>query len=85
MNIQENIVKSFSNDNNGFSAKKLTAFLLAVTYCYCHRYVSEDNVVMVLTVDAGLITSLFVVNVADKFKNPTPNNEHIDNNNNEDT
>jgi len=65
---------SFSNDNVGFSAKKLTAFILTATYCYAHRFVNDANLIGVLTVDAGLITLLFGVNVIDK-KVKDPNSE----------
>jgi hypothetical protein len=32
--------------------------------------VNDTNLSTVLTIDAGLITALFTVNVVDKFKNP---------------
>jgi len=64
--IVTDIYGSFSNDSIGFSAKKLTAFILTATYCYAHRFVDDANLIGVLTVDAGLITLLFGVNVIDK-------------------
>ena len=68
--IAADLYGSFSNDNDGFSAKKLTAFILTATFCYSHKFVNEVNLIGVLTVDAGLITLLFGVNVIDKYKNP---------------
>jgi hypothetical protein len=78
--IIENLILSGSNDSKGFSAKKLSIFAVVIAYCICHRFASADNIVMVLTVDAGLITALFGVNVIDKMKNPsddckTPNDK----------
>jgi len=69
--IVTDLYNSFSNGSDGFSAKKLTAFILTATYCYVHRFVDQTNLIGVLTVDAGLITLLFGVNVIDKYKNPT--------------
>ena len=72
--IVTDLYNSFSNGSDGFSAKKLTAFILTMTYCYVHRFVDETNLIGVLGVDAGLIAVLFGVNVIDKMKNPTENN-----------
>jgi len=73
--IATDLYSSFSNDNIGFSAKKLTSFILTATYCYAHRFVDSNNLIGVLTVDAGLITLLFGVNVIDKkFKDPNNDN-----------
>jgi hypothetical protein len=69
---------SFSNSNDGFSAKKLTAFILTLTFCYSHRFVNEVNLIGVLGVDAGLITLLFGVNVYDKLKNKENDTNTID-------
>jgi len=74
--IVTDLYNSFSNGSDGFSAKKLTAFILTMTYCYAHRFVDETNLIGVLGVDAGLIAVLFGVNVIDKMKNPTENNNN---------
>ena len=68
--IVNGIIGSFSNDTTGFAAKKLSIFALMVTYIWCHKFVSKDNLEMVLTIDSALIVALFTVNVVDKYKNP---------------
>lgn len=76
-NLWNKFLGSFDNESSGFSAKKCTAFILTVTYCYSHKFVSHDNLMSILIVDAGLITALFGINVVDKKTNGTnpPNNE----------
>ena len=68
--IYNGIIGTFSNDTTGWSSKKITGFAITCVYISCHRYVSDKNLEMVLTIDAGLITALFAVNVVDKYKNP---------------
>lgn len=63
------IKSSLDNDTVGASAKKLTALAVTLAYLYAHRFVDATNLVMVLTVDAGLICGLFGINVVDKLKN----------------
>lgn len=65
----EFIKSSFDNVSKGASAKKLTAFAVTLAYLYSHRFVHDSNLVMVLTVDAGLLCGLFGINVVDKLKN----------------
>ena len=67
------IMSSLDNQKEGASGKKLTALVVTLTYIWSHRFVTKDNLVMVLGVDAGLIAVLFGINVADKFKNNKPN------------
>ena len=64
-----NFINSLKNNADGFSGKKLTALAVTCAYLYAHRFVDATNVVMVLTVDAGLICGLFGINVVDKLKN----------------
>ena len=64
-----NLINSFKNNIDGFSGKKLTAFAVTCAYLYSHRFVDATNLVMALTVDAGLICGLFGINVVDKLKN----------------
>lgn len=56
-------VKSFYNGkkfDEGWSARKLTAFALMLCVGYCHlRFVDETNVVPVIAIDLGFV-SLFL-------------------------
>lgn len=63
------IKSSLDNNTDGASGKKLTALVVTCAYLYSHRFVNATNLVMVLTVDAGLICGLFGINVVDKLKN----------------
>jgi len=62
----EYISASLDNVNTGASGKKLTALVVTLAYCYSHRYVQPDNLVLVLGVDAGLILGLFGINAVEK-------------------
>jgi hypothetical protein len=64
----EYILASLDNVNKGASGKKLTALVVTLAYCYSHRYVQPDNLVLVLGVDAGLILGLFGINAVEKKK-----------------
>lgn len=69
MSLFKFIKSSLDNNTEGASGKKLTALAVTCAYLYAHRFVDATNVVMVLTVDAGLICGLFGINVVDKLKN----------------
>lgn len=62
------LLNSLDNSNSGASGKKLTALVVTVAYCYSHRFIDPNNLVLVLTVDAGLITALFGINTYQKTK-----------------
>jgi hypothetical protein len=54
--ILENIINSFSNSKQGFSARKLTAFSFVIMAIYLHiKHVNNDNAVQALIVDACVI------------------------------
>lgn len=72
MNLFNYIKSSLDNNSAGASGKKLTSLVITIAYLYSHRYVDHENLVMVLTVDAGLICGLFGINVVDKMKNNNP-------------
>lgn len=73
----QNLLDSFSNNKEGWSGKKLTAFAITMAYCYSHRYCDAGNLAIVLGVDAGFIAVLFGINVVDKNKNPMEEKEEI--------
>ena len=68
-----NLIKSFSNIEGGFSARKLTAFALMVCVAYIHyKFVNQENAIDALIIDLvgvgfflGLITVAQIIN----FKN----------------
>jgi hypothetical protein len=61
---------SFDNQKNyGFSARKLTVFAVAIAYLYCHRYVTTENVMDYLMIDAGLICTLLGITTWQQGKN----------------
>ena len=74
LKLSEWLLASFDNVNAGASGKKLTAFAVTAAYCYSHRYCDATNIGTVLTIDAGFISVLFGINVVDKLKNPTNEN-----------
>ena len=57
------IVGSFTNEKNGASARKLTAFALMILIAYSHfKYVDLSNVVEVLIIDlCGVLLCLGLV------------------------
>lgn len=69
MNLYNYLKASLDNSSDGASGKKITAFIITITYVYSHRYVTTDILTGVLVVDAGLISALFGLNVIDKLKN----------------
>jgi len=73
------LLSSLDNINKGASGKKLTALAISLAYCYSHRYVDASNLAIVLGVDGGTIAILFGINVADKLKNPSEQNENNEN------
>lgn len=74
MVLIQNIFESLKNNPKGFSGKKLTALAVTLTYVYSHRLVTYDILTSVLAVDAGLIATLFGINVVDKFQNKETGN-----------
>lgn len=65
MKVINDLIKSFTNDKGGFSARKLTAFALMVCVAYIHyKYVDLSIAVEVLIIDLcavllclGLVTA----------------------------
>lgn len=62
-NFITNILNSFKNDKDGFSARKLTAFALMGCIMYIHKYyVTEGNATEVLIIDlCGVLIALGIV------------------------
>ena len=79
----KNILASFDNHERGFSARKLSAFVLMCCIVYIHyKWVNHDNVAEVLIIDLcgvllllGLITFEQII----KFKNGTNTTENATN------
>jgi len=73
MNILERFINSFDTKNEGFSARKLTAFTFVLLAGYIHyEYVNVDNAIEALIIDSatallclGIITAQNIIN----FKN----------------
>lgn len=63
MNIIDNILKSFNGQNEGFSSRKLTAFVIIVCVVVAHiKWIMLGDfkqLEMVLTIDYGFIATLF--------------------------
>lgn len=56
MKTIDNLIKSFTNDKGGFSARKLTAFALMVCVAYIHyNYVDLSIAVEVLIIDLSAV------------------------------
>lgn len=76
MNVIGNILKSFTNDKGGWSARKLTAFALMVCVAYIHyKYVDITISVEVLIVDLsavllclGLVTASNIIELKNGSK-----------------
>jgi len=62
-NFITNILNSFKNDKDGFSARKLTAFALMGCIMYIHKYyVTAENATEVLIIDlCGVLIALGIV------------------------
>ena len=62
-NFIANILNSFKNDKDGFSARKLTAFALMGCIMYIHKYyVTAENATEVLIIDlCGVLIALGIV------------------------
>lgn len=75
--VATNILNSFNNHEKGFSARKLSAFVLMVCIVYVHyKWVNHDNVAEVLIIDlCGVLILLGIVTAEQiiKFKNDSPN------------
>ncbi len=80
--IISKLIGSFDNKkDNGFSARKLTAFSLMICIAYIHyKYVSESNAVDVLIIDLcgvsimlGVITIQNVIELKNGGKNEPTN------------
>ena len=69
MNLYQYIKGSFGNEKGGASGKKLTALAVTLAYIYSHKFVTTEILTSVLIVDAGLIATLFGINVVDKIQN----------------
>ena len=69
MNLYRYIKGSFGNEKGGASGKKLTALAVTLAYIYSHKFVTTEILTSVLIVDAGLIATLFGINVVDKVQN----------------
>jgi hypothetical protein len=56
MKIIQNIINSFSNSKEGFSARKMTAFAFVLLAAWLHyKWVDHDNAVQALIVDCSVI------------------------------
>lgn len=62
-NFINKIILSFENSKDGFSARKLTAFILILCICYIHfKFVDLQNAVEVLIIDlCGVLIALGIV------------------------
>ena len=73
MNIINKILGSFDNSKDGFSARKLSAFVFVLFSAYIHiNYISTDNAIEALFVDSGtLLLCLGIITMEQiiKFKN----------------
>ena len=67
------ILKSFDTQDGGFSARKLTAFILTLCILYIHiKYVNSQNAIEAQIVDlCGVLIALGIVTAEQiiKFKN----------------
>ena len=76
--ILKNILKSFTSDTEGYSSRKLTAFIIIICVIAIHiKWLTLGDLTqleMVLTIDYTFICTMFGINVADKKinNNPTP-------------
>jgi len=61
--IFSKILLSFENNKDGFSARKLTAFILVLNICYIHyKFVNSQNAVETIIVDlCGVLVSLGII------------------------
>lgn len=67
------IAASFDTHNQGASARKLSAFVTMLLICYCHRFISEANVIEVIIADSGLLCVLLGITTYEKIKLNPPN------------
>jgi hypothetical protein len=62
-NILNNLIKSFNGQDEGFSSRKLTAFIIIICIVATHiKWLTLGNLSqleMVLTIDYGFIATLF--------------------------
>jgi hypothetical protein len=57
-----NILNSFNNSSEGFSARKLTAFAFVLFTLYIHlRYIDKSNAIEALTIDGLMILLLLSI------------------------
>lgn len=60
--VWPNLVKSFLKGNDGFMARKLTAFAFMILIAYCTgKYVNTDNVIEALLVFSAMVLLLLAV------------------------
>jgi hypothetical protein len=60
--VWPNLVKSFLNGNDGFMARKLTAFAFMILIAYCSgKYLNTDNVIEALIVFCLMVLLLLAV------------------------
>ena len=73
--LKQGLLGSLSNDTTGFSAKKLTGFVVTICIVVAHiKWLAMKDfsqLTTVLTIDYTFIATLFGINVVDKMKNPT--------------
>ena len=73
--IMKNILKSFDTNEGGFSARKLTAFVIVVMVIITHiKWLTLGNLTqleMVLTIDYGFIAALFGMTTYHSLKTKT--------------
>jgi hypothetical protein len=68
--ILTKLANSFDNTNDGFSARKLTAFTLVVCICWLHyKFVTPDNAVEYLIIDLlGVLILLGIITIEQVIK-----------------
>lgn len=73
--IYNGLIGSFKNSPDGFSSKKLTAFVITVCVIVAHvKWWKGNDFTLLPTIiglDFGFILTLFGINVADKKFNPS--------------
>lgn len=79
MKILTKLINSFDNDNDGFSARKLTAFFLVSCIGWIHfKFLTTDNALDFLIVDligAGFFLGLITAAQIITLKNGTNNQD----------
>lgn len=81
--IYENILKSFNTKREGFSSRKLTAFVIILLVVIVHiKWITLgdlNDIGTVLTIDYGFVAALFGMTTYHSIKTNGGKNDGIDN------